>query len=457
MADRVRELEESRAALIEKANAIRAGATASDRDMSEDETASVDALLDEADGITADVERITAAEDRDARLARHSEQLSRPEERRTTRPTRANGDGSKTTIEVGDPGYVKDPQRGFVNSREFLVAVMQHGQSGRVPSESRDERLRFLAAAGSDEQGTYSDPYGGFLLPDGFSPSMLRVDPEMDPIAGRTTTIPMSSATVKIPARTDKTHTSSVSGGLTVTRRAETTAATASRMEMEQITLTAYSLIGLSYVTEELLTDSPISFAALLAAGFSDEFTSHMINERLNGTGSGMHEGIAVSPALVAQPKETGQAADTIVYENILKMRSRCWGYQNAVWLANHDTMPQLATLNLAVGTGGAPVFMVNAQSDIPDMLMGRPIFFTEYAETVGDKGDIYCVNWTQYLEGTLQPLQSAESIHVRFVNHERTFKFWLRNAGAGWWRSALTPKKSSTTLSPFVTLAARA
>jgi len=51
---------------------------------------------------------------------------------------------------------------------------------------------------------------------------------------------------------------------------------------------------------------------------------------------------------------------------------------------------------------------------------------------------------------------QSAESVHVRFVNHERTFKFWLRNAGAPWWRSALTPNKSSVTLSPFVTLAAR-
>jgi len=46
-----------------------------------------------------------------------------------------------------------------------------------------------------------------------------------------------------------------------------------------------------------------------------------------------------------------------------------------------------------------------------------------------------------------------AESMNVRFVNHERAFKFWLRNAGAPWWRAALTPRESTTTLSPFVVL----
>jgi hypothetical protein len=55
------------------------------------------------------------------------------------------------------------------------------------------------------------------------------------------------------------------------------------------------------------------------------------------------------------------------------------------------------------------------------------------------------------------QPLQSAESLHVRFEYNERTFRFTMRNDGRCWWRSAITPKKSSTTLSPFVTLAARA
>ena len=89
-------------------------------------------------------------------------------------------------------------------------------------------------------------------------------------------------------------------------------------------------------------------------------------------------------------------------------------------------------------------------------MLLGRPLFFSEFCETVGTLGDLICGNWSQYLEGTLSSQQRAESVHVRFVNHERTFKFWMENDGKCWWRAALTPNQSTTTLSPFVILEAR-
>ena len=110
-------------------------------------------------------------------------------------------------------------------------------------------------------------------------------------------------------------------------------------------------------------------------------------------------------------------------------------------------------------GSGNAAVvlvFMPSLREDVPDLLLGRPIIFTEYCQTLGSQGNLVLVDWSQYLEGTLQPLQSAESIHVRFLNHERAFKFWMMNAGAPWWRSPLTPKNSTKSLSPFVTLQAR-
>jgi HK97 family phage major capsid protein len=88
--------------------------------------------------------------------------------------------------------------------------------------------------------------------------------------------------------------------------------------------------------------------------------------------------------------------------------------------------------------------------------LLGRPIFYTEYCKSIGTQGDLILANWTQYLEGTYQPMQNEESVHVRFVNHERTFKFWMRNAGAPWWKTALTPKNSTNKLSPFVVLDTR-
>lgn len=359
------------------------------------------------------------------------------------------------------------PECPFRTPREFLSLVLKAYTEGG----NFDERLvpfyepnaRALAsggtvkkAVGSDEARAISDPYGGFLVPTTFVPDLLKIDPESDPIGGKTRSIPMASPTVRIPARTDKNHTSSVAGGVTVTRRPETVAGTSSQMQVEQVELQAHMLFGLSYATEELLRDSAISFAALLSAGFSDQFVYHLIKERLYGTGVGEFLGILAADCTVSVAKETGQAADTIVYENVLAMRARCWGYSKAVWIANHDTMPQLMKLNQAVGTGGVVVWQPSAREDHPDMLLGRPLFFSEYAKTLGDQGDLILANWGEYLEGTYQPLQNEESIHVRFVNHERTFKFWMRNAGQPWWRSALTPAYSTATLSPFVVLDAR-
>lgn len=353
-----------------------------------------------------------------------------------------------------------DPKRGFKTPRHFLKSVIDC--EGMDPSGLSDGLKSLWSnatkAAGSDEQMVISDPYGGFLVPPAFHPELLMVGFEGDPTAGLTRAIPMEGPTVKIPARVDKNHKTSVSGGLTVSRRVETVAMTASRMEIEQIRLDAHTLFGVAIATEEILTDSKLAFVAILEAGFRDEFASAMLDEKLNGTGVGQFEGvIGVNPATIDVTAEQSQAATTIVYENVVNMRSRCWHYSNAIWLANHDTLPQLMKMTLDIGTAGHAMWQPSAREDHPDLLFGRPIFFTEYCSTLGTTGDLVLGVWSEYLEGTLQPLQSAESIHVRFLNHERTFKFWQRNDARSWWRSALTPVKSSTTLSPFLTLATRA
>ncbi len=66
------------------------------------------------------------------------------------------------------------------------------------------------------------------------------------------------------------------------------------------------------------------------------------------------------------------------------------------------------------------------------------------------------CVNWGEYLVGTLQGIQMAESIHVRFENNERAFRITIRQGGEPWWRSDMTPVNSTATLSPYVALATR-
>jgi HK97 family phage major capsid protein len=425
---------------------VQAAIADGDRDLTDDERHVVEAKEQQIEILGEEIKK--SASDRIKQAA--AERQKSASQRRSQPDTFTVADTTKVKVQEG---FVSDPKKGFSSHREFLSKVMEAGRYGGVTS---DKRLRYLATAGSDENSTISDPYGGFLVPQGFSPDVMSVMAEADPIGARTTKVPMDNAVVPINARVDKNHTSSVSGGLTVGRRVETQTPTSSRMAFEQVVLNAQSLFGLAYASEELLARSPQSFIAILEAGFRDEFPAKLIDERLNGTGTGMFEGVINAPCTISVTKETNQPAATIVWENVAKMRSRCWGYDNAIWLYNHDCLPQLMSLVMPVGTGGVPFWQPSARDGEPDRLLGRPAVATEFTQTIGTAGDLVLGNWSQYLEGTLQPMQQAESMHVRFENHERTFKFWVENDGRCWWRSALTPKRSSSTLSPFVILATR-
>jgi HK97 family phage major capsid protein len=410
------------------------------RDLTEEETKTYEAHKAEMAALAPKVAR-------EEELIAHEKSLSR------FPPLGTEADHWPGQIGNPEPAWKQDPCKGFKTPREFLTAIMTAGASGRC----EDERLRFLATAGSDEAGGYADPYGGFAIPSGFMPQLLQLAAEADPTAGRTTRIPMTAPKVTIPARTDKNHSSSVSGGMRMYRRGETQTVTASRMELEQVELSATPLMGISYATEELLTDSPISFAALIEAGFRDEYAAKILDEKINGTGAGQYEGVINAPCTVSVSKETGQDADSIAWENIKAMRARCWRYQDAIWLYNHDCLKELMGMVIGIGTAGVLAWQTSAREDAPDLLLGRPAYATEFCATIGDTGDIILGNWSQYLEGVLQGLESAESMHVRFINNERTFRVTARQDGRCWWRSALTPKHSSTTLSPFVILAERA
>lgn len=383
-----------------------------------------------------------------------------------------------------------DPAHGFRSHVEFFSAVIEAGGS-RSREQVREERLRPLAvlpdkddrssagelafavpsafaprgpraAVGSDEQGGYSDTYGGFSVVAARGAPRPGIGFEGDPTEGRCESIPMTAPVVEMEAATDKDHTTSVAAGLTVTRRPETKEMVASRMGLEMISLKASGAYGLSFATEEILQDSPISWLSRVSNGFDRAFAAFKLQEKLRGKGGAERLGVLTALAgaslgpTISIAKESGQAADTINYQNVIKARSRCWGYGSAIWLANHDCYPQLAVLAIPVGVAGQLVYQQSLVEDRPDMLLGRPIFYTEYASTIGDQGDLILGNWSQYMEGEYQPVTFAESMHVRFLNAERALRFMKRDCGAPSWKVPLTPNKSANTLSPFVVLDAR-
>ena len=348
----------------------------------------------------------------------------------------------------------KDPMGGYNSHADFLKDIMAAGSGKGVP-----DRLKKFSAVGTDEAATFSNPDGGFLIPEGIMQGVMETNPfAIQADTGLSTRrVPMEQQVVHINARVDKNHSSSVTGGFRVYRRGEAQTVSASKTQFEQIKLSAEALMGLAYGTDELLSRSPSSFAALISAGFETEYRSKLNNERLRGTGAGEYMGVLNSPALIEVAKEGSQTADTINGTNLQKMRARCWGYGDAVWMVNQDAYTSISTAHISLSNDDVPLFVPGNGVDTPDTILGRPVVYDENMSTLGDKGDILLVNWNEYLEGFLGGVEQASSMHVRFEYNETAFKFNVYCDGQPWWRTALTPKQSATTLSPFVTLAERA
>jgi HK97 family phage major capsid protein len=180
----------------------------------------------------------------------------------------------------------------------------------------------------------------------------------------------------------------------------------------------------------------------------------------VEGTGAGQPLGWLNSTALVSVAKQTGQAAGTIVKENIDSMWSRMWSRsrKNAIWFINQDIEPQLNSLNQAVGTGGQLVYMPpGGISAAPyATLYGKPLIATEYNAALGAVGDITLVDPSQYTLVDKGGVQMATSMHVAFDTDEMRFRITYRVDGKPMWAQPMTPFKGTLTKSPFIALAAR-
>ena len=248
-------------------------------------------------------------------------------------------------------------------------------------------------------------------------------------------------------------------GGIRAYWAAEAAEKIASQPKFREMELKLKKAIGLVYATDELLADAS-ALESWIMQNLPEELSFVVEDSIINGTGVGMPLGVLTSGCTVSVAKETGQAAATIVSENVDKMWARRWiGGRNYVWFVNQDTGPELANLNRAVGTGGALVYNPpGGLSQAPyGTLKGAPVFEIEYAATLGTVGDIILADMSQYQMINKGGVESASSIHVRFVYDESVFRFVYRVDGQPKWDAPLTPFKGTNTVSPFVTLATRA
>lgn len=383
---------------------------------------------------------------------------------RTNEDLKARGKEPASAAVVPEPesrGRITDvkdleAQKPYSTFGDFLYAVYRAG----CPDGETDKRLLEIRAGSGMNESVPSE--GGFLVQQDFAAELFAKTHDQATLLPRCRRIPIG------PGK----------NGLKANRIVETSRATGSRWggvraywtdegalkhdthpAFGQMDMRLNKLTGLYYATDELLEDVT-ALGAIATQAFTEEFAWLIDDAILNGTGGGQPKGIMSSGALVSVAAETGQVATTIVAENIIKMWARMWArsWPNAVWLINQDCMPQLSQLSIAAGTAGIPVYMpAGGLSTSPyGTLFSRPVIPIEQCATLGTVGDIVLADLSEYLIIEKGGIQSASSIHVRFVYDETTFRFVYRIDGQPLWNSTLTPANGSNTVSPYVALATR-
>lgn len=304
---------------------------------------------------------------------------------------------------------------------------------------------------------------GGFLVPPDFIGTMLEQAEAQSQLYSRATQLQVTGNTANIPG-VDETSRADGSrfGGIAVYWVKEGGDGTYKQPKFRNLDIKLSKLMGLVSITDEMLED-----AALLSSWVQSAFPAEMafaLDQALfDGDGNGKPLGIMNSGALVTVAKEGSQTADTIVYENIVKMWARMPSRRanNAVWYITQQAMEQLPIMSLAVGSaGGGPVYLpAGGASERPySTLMGRPVVAIEQAATLGDLGDIVLADMSDYIAITKGGLKTDSSIHVDFDKAKTSFRFIRRVNGAPYTRTSLASRALSTFLtSPYITLAERA
>lgn len=336
----------------------------------------------------------------------------------------------------------------------FLQAVASAG----TPGGQIDPRLYQAAGSGANT-GVPSE--AGFLVRRDFSTVLLDLAIQQSILAPLCLTIPIGAGAdgIDLPY-IDETSEADGSeyGGVVVYWRgeADTVAAKMPKFELHDLRLT--ELMGLAYATNRALRDAT-SLEAIFTAAFTSVMASKLDNAIYRADGVGKPLGMIHSTGpRVSQAARDGQLADTIVDGNIsdMWMRVHTDSKPRGFWVYNSEATPQLDSMYVPAGTGGIPTRVVDYAPDGTYRIKGRPAREFKFCSALGDEGDIAFIDPSRYVLISKGGIEAAQSMHVRFIYGENTYRWLYPTNGRPAWRTAKTPRYGTMTTSTFVTLAAR-
>jgi HK97 family phage major capsid protein len=354
-------------------------------------------------------------------------------------------EGREPVIEGGEDRARADQKAGFRTFGEFAFAVVRAGTG-----QMSDKRLQYEAAAPTTFGREAVGADGGYLVPPEFGRAIWQHSLDEGSFVPLTSNFPVEGNSMVFPK--DET-TPWGTNGVRAYWQNEGVAGTQTKPVIGSLEMRLKRLTALIPVTDELLADS------LTAPQYVTQLAGRSIAWKTNaaivsGTGNGQPLGFVNGGSLISVAAEAAQTAATINATNVSKM----FGRQPRItskcrWLVNHDAWAQLPVMVV----GQQPVFTPDFKSSPDGVLMGVPVVRSQVCQTLGTAGDIYLVNFEDYVTITKAGgIDVATSMHLFFDAHATAFRLTFRIDGQPWYSAAISPNNGSNTLSGFVQVATR-
>jgi HK97 family phage major capsid protein len=328
---------------------------------------------------------------------------------------------------------------GFENMGDFMAALYRRSKGEGL--DARLEPCRVTAAA----IGESVPSSGQFAVPEQFVVQAFEdlADTVLLQLCDKVT---MTSDSLNIPAFVDDNHNTTAPYGITWDTIPESGSfGDYQALSFKKLNLVARKSGALFAASNEWLADAHPAMRQRLESIFNQSLRWYVESRLWNGTGSGQALGALVGDGALSITKESGQTADTIMTENIVKMwaRLRPGSHSRAIWAANPTCFPQLATLSIAVGTGGSVVSLLQPSGIAggpATSILGRPLYLSEHLPALGNAGDICLLDPMLYVLGDRKQVTMDASPHIRFQYDETAFRVQARFDGQPAMNTTLTP-----------------
>ena len=329
-----------------------------------------------------------------------------------------------TVTKAGTPRKMENGNHGFDSVGEFFMALKND------PRGTKNENLKILAS-----QKEKVGEEGGFLVPEDMLGEIQKKIDGDESLLSRCRQLKTSGNRITMPVDENAPWSGS-SSNFEAYWVGEEKTANETKKTMGEADIKLHKLQAKVSVTDEMLEDAPL-IESIIMADAPEVIMSKINNAIISGNGIKKPEGILSSGFGYEVAKEGGQAADTIIFENLKKLYTHAVprAKRNGVFLYNVACEEQLIGMKLDTGsTDGVSVYLPNNSiSGAPyGTLWGKPVFPMAGAlPALGDKGDIMFVDLSYYYAAIKTgAIKRQMSVHALWDEDKTSYKFSFRMGG---------------------------